>query len=99
MGGITAHTVNFGPQARQMNDSLGTQLKQMIPANAKVTITAILGDSEAFGFANQLLQWLKSNGYQNVDGVHQAVYTAPVSGQNINKKSENEFDIIIGSKQ
>ena len=69
MGGVTAHTVNFGPTARSMNDQLGQQLRDNIPQDAKVTVTAVLGDGEAFGFANQVLSWLKANGYSNVNGV------------------------------
>lgn len=98
MGGITAHTVNFGQQARQMNSKLGDQLKQHIPTSATIKVVAILGDGEAFGFANQVLQWLKSNGYNKAEGVDQAVYTQPVLGQNINKKSESEFELVIGTK-
>ena len=99
MGGVTAHTVNFGPTARSMNDQLGTQLQQNIPATAKVTVTAVHGDGEAFGFANQVLSWLKSNGYNNVDGVDQAVYTQPVMGQNLNKKSDDEYELVIGTRE
>ena len=98
VGGITAHTVNYGPQARQMDDSIGAKFKKEIPVNAEITITSIWGNSEAFNFAHQIMQWLNSNGYKNVEGVNQAAYSAPVSGQNIIRKSENEFDIIIGSK-
>ena len=96
-GGITAHTVNLGPTARQMSDQLGQQLKQHIPTDKKVTVTAVLGDGEAFGFANQILQWMKSNGYRDVAGVDQSVFTQPVSGQNINAKPDG-FEIIIGTK-
>ena|SRR3990172_11441367 len=99
MGGVTAHTVNFGPTARSMNAQLGAQLKQQVPTAARVIVTAVLGDGEAFGFANQILAWLKGNGYSNVDGVNQAVYSSPVMGQNINKKSDNEYELIIGTKQ
>ena len=99
MGGITAGTVNLGPIARQMNDQLGNQLKQNIPTHCKVTVTAVLGDGEAFGFANQVLAWIKSNGYTNVEGVNQSVYSQPVMGQNINKISEKEVEIIIGTRQ
>jgi hypothetical protein len=99
MGGITAHTVNFGPQARQMNDQLGAQLKQNLPTSATIRVVAVLGDGEAFGFANQVLQWLRTNGYSKADGVDQAVYSSPVMGQNINKKSDTEYEIIIGTRQ
>jgi len=99
VGGITAGTVNFGPQARQMNQQLGDQLLENISKDSKVTVTSILGDGEAFAFANQVLQWLKSNDFENVEGVNQAVYTQPVMGNNLNKKSDTEFDIVIGTKQ
>ena len=98
MGGITAHTVNFGPTARSMNHELGAQLKQQVPESASVRVVAVLGDGEAFGFANQVLTWMKGNGYSKIEGVDQAVYSQPVMGQNINKKSESEFEIIIGSR-
>ena len=98
MGGVTAHTVNFGPTARSMNEKLGNQLKQQIPMSASVRVVSALGDGEAFGFANQVLTWMKENGYSNVEGVDQAVYTQPVMGQNINKKSDDEFEIIIGTR-
>lgn len=97
MGGVTAHTVNFVSQARQMNSQLGEQLKQHIPISAKLRVVTVFGDGEAFGFANQVLQWLKSNGYNKAEGVDQAVYTQPVIGQNINKKSDNEFELVIGT--
>jgi hypothetical protein len=97
MGGITAHTVNLGPTARQMNDSLGEPIKQNIPVAAKVTVVAVLGDGEAFGFANQVLAWMKSNGYTNVNGVNQTVYSKPVTGQSIIKKNDNEYELIIGT--
>ena len=98
-GGITAHTVNFGPAARQMNQQLGQQLQQHVPRTAKVTVTAVLGDGEAFGFANQVLQWLRANGYDNTDGVNQAVYAQPMTGQIIEQPSENHYNLIIGSRQ
>jgi hypothetical protein len=82
-----------------MNDQLGTSLKSAIPDSAKVTITALMGDGEAFNFATSVLNWMKENGYSNISGVDQAVYGQPVMGQNINKKSDNEYEIVIGSNQ
>ena len=96
-GGITAHTVNLGPTARQMNEQLGQQLKQHIPTDKRVTVVAALGDAEAFGFANQIFQWMKSNGYRDVCGVDQAVFSQPVTGQNINMKGEG-YEVVIGGR-
>jgi hypothetical protein len=41
---------------------------------------------------------MKANGYTKVEGVDQAVFSQPVMGQNINKKSSDEFELIIGTK-
>ncbi len=98
MGGVTAHTVNLGPKARKMTESLGAQIKEEIPTNAKIKVTASLGDGEALGFANQILQWLKSNGYDDATGVNQAVWSKPVAGQHLNKKGDKEFELLIGTK-
>lgn len=99
IGGITAHTVNFGQSPRSLNEELGRQIKHNIPTTATVRIVAIMGDGEAFGFANQILAWMKGNGYAMVDGVDQAIYSKPVLGQNINMKGEGDFELIIGTRQ
>ena len=98
-GGITAHTVNIAPTARFMNEHLGLQLNQYIPTDEKVSVTAVMGDGEAFGFANQILSWLRANGYAKVDGVNQTIYSQPVMGQNINKINDSEFELLIGTRQ
>jgi len=98
-GGITAHTVNVGPQPRQINAALGGQIHAMIPAGSKVSIIAVMGDSEAFSFAQQIKCWMQQNGYPSVDGVSQAVFSQPVLGQNINKKPDGSYDIVIGGRQ
>ncbi|MEI6886548.1 MAG: hypothetical protein WCO02_18810 [Bacteroidota bacterium] len=98
-GGVTAQTVNFGPLARQMNQQLGDQLRQNIPTSAAIKVIAVLGDGEAFGFANQVLQWLKSNGFSKAEGVDQALYTQPVIGQRIDKNAVDEFKVIIGIRE
>ena len=98
-GCITAHTVNIATTARFMNEHLGLQLNQYIPTDAKVSVTAVMGDGEAFGFANQILSWLRANGYAKVDGVNQTIYSRPVMGQNINKINDSQFELIIGTRQ
>jgi hypothetical protein len=98
-GGITAHTVNVGSQPRQMTALLGAQLKQVIPQQAKVTVTAVMGDQEAFMFADQVKSWLQQNGYPSVGGVNLALYSQPVVGQGINRKDDGSYDIVIGGRQ
>lgn len=96
MGGITAGTVNFGNRQRVMNEKLGEGLMSNIPNDKEVTVTAVMGDGEAFEFANQVLEWLKNNGYTNVKGVDQAVFPKPITKQTIVQKGEG-FHVIIGT--
>jgi hypothetical protein len=98
-GGITADTVNIGAQPRHMNAQLGAQLQQLVPTAAKVSITAVMGDQEAFAFAQEVREWMGQNGYANITpGVNQTVFSHPVRGQNVNKTADG-FDIVIGGRQ
>ena len=97
-GGITAHTVNVGSQARTLTPQLASQLEMELSKHEgkKIIVTAVMGDQEAFQFANQILEHLRANGII-ADGVNQAVYTSPVTGQRINH-DDDKVDIIIGSR-
>lgn len=98
-GGITAGTVNIGSQARHMNTQLGAQILEHIPTDAKISITAVMGDGEAFNFAHEVRAWMVQNGYRNItQGVNQAVYSQPVMGQSFNKTADG-FDLVIGTRQ
>ncbi len=98
-GGITAGTVNIGAQPRHMNAQLGAQIEQAIPKGARVSITAVMGDMEAFSFAQEIRTWMAQNGYTNItQGVNQAVYSAPVVGQSLNKTADG-FELVIGGRQ
>jgi hypothetical protein len=61
-------------------------------------ITAVMGDQEAFQFAEQIKEYLSSQGWK-VDGVDQAVYSKPVVGQIIKPRSDGKVEIIIGGKE
>jgi hypothetical protein len=98
-GGITAGTVNiYGKQPRHMSQENADFLRQHVPTTKKVTVTAIMGDSEAMEFAQEVTTWLRANGWTNVDGVNQAVFSGPVFGQNINPNKDG-FDIQIGTNR
>jgi len=94
------NVMNFGSQPRELNGSLENQLKELIAPKSKVRITAVMGDGEAFTFASKIKEYLSGQDYQ-VDGVDQAVYSNPVTGQIIeNPKTEGDpFNIIIGNKE
>jgi hypothetical protein len=97
-GGVTAHTVNMGPPPpRQMHDELGAKLKQVVPANSKVAILSVMGDNEAFVYANSVKNWMVRNGYSYVDGVGQIALGEPRYGQAILQVADG-FQLIIGSR-
>ena len=96
-GGITAGEIHVGEQARHITPEVASQLYQHLPKDKKVSITAVMGDQEAFRFANEVKDYLSSKGY-TVDGVSQSIYSRPVVGQTINRNDDGGFDIIIGAR-
>lgn len=94
-GGITAGQVNIGSQPRQLNDNLRGQLRNALPRDKKVAVVSVMGDGEAFKFADEIKRFLEADGY-NVSGVDQAVYTGPVVGQNIQSRGDG-LEVVIGT--
>lgn len=97
-GGITANQVFVGKQPRKLNDLLKASLKKMLPEDKsqESIITSVMGDPEAFQFANEIKDYLLSEGYA-AKGVNQAIFSQPVTGQNITPKTETPCKITIGS--
>ena len=61
-GGITAGQVNISPQPRRLTEANMQQLRQNLPRNKKVTVVAVMGDGEAFNFAQQIRDFLAQDG-------------------------------------
>jgi cytoskeletal protein RodZ len=100
-GGITAGTVNvYGPKQQRHLDQQGVDfLTQHISKTGKVTVTAVMGDSEALVYAQEITNWLRANGWTNVDGVNQAIFSGPVFGQGVSPNKDGGFDIQIGNQR
>jgi hypothetical protein len=98
-GGITAGTVNIGPQPRHMNAQLEAGLRQNVPTSVLVRVVAVMGDGEAFAFAQEIHAWLKANGWPRVEGVDQAVYSQPQFNQSIDTSKQGEISLIIGTRR
>lgn len=94
------NNVHIGPQERKLDSQIEEQLKKMIPRDATVDITSVLGNSEAYNFAYQIKIFLEKVGYK-VSGVNQAIYTGPVNGQILEqpKNGDNVYRLIIGNNQ
>ncbi|TRX01200.1 hypothetical protein [Flavobacterium gawalongense] len=97
-GGITANQVNIGAVPRNLDEKTQNQLLGILKKkNELIGISSVMGDSEAFKYANQINDFLKSQGYTKVEGVSQSVFNKPIMGQFINKDSIG-FKIVIGTK-
>jgi hypothetical protein len=99
-GGITAQNVNIGvkPQQRALNFALKKQLFEFLTdKNEIIDISSVAGDSEAYKFSLETVDFLKRNGYSNVNGVNQAFFSPPIIGQSIQRRN-NQVYISIGSQ-
>lgn len=96
-GDNNMNITHLGKSPRRLNESLQKQLLELIPKNKRVDIASILGDQEAYQFAHEIKQYLESQDY-NTEGVSQAVFSAPISGQII-ETAEDVSKIIIGTRE
>lgn len=97
-GGITAGNVNIGSQQRTVTPANRDQLRQHVPKDKKVTVVAVMGDAEAFNYAQQIFEVLKQDGY-NVSGVDQALHNPPIMGQVISPKGNDSIEVIVGTRK
>jgi len=105
-GGITAGTVNVGPnatlnlgsQVRHLNAQWITALIPHLPENKTkvINIVSVGGDQEALQFATEIKNYLASHGWKT-NGVDQVWYTEPVTGQTISRNPDGGINITIGA--
>ncbi len=98
-GGITAHTVNLGPQARNMSDPWAARIKQQIndlPRDKPITVLAVMGDGEAAEFAVQLHAYLKAAGFQMASGgIAQSIFSQPPTNLAVHDEADG-LTFIVG---
>lgn len=99
-GGITANNVNIESPERHINDLIKNSLVAQLPNNKaqEIDVTSVLGDQEAYQFAQEIKEYLENKGYK-VNGVNQVVFDKPVKGQIISSKEDDSFSIIIGGRE
>ena len=95
-GGITAGQVKIGSIPRRLDMGGQSQLRSLLPKDKPVTVTSVMGDGEAFQYANEIKSFLVADGY-TVDGVNQALYSEPKIGQGI-VPGDDSFEVIIGTR-
>ena len=94
-GGITAHTVNFGPSKRVMNDTLRSQILNQLSKDKPIRVHAVWGDTEALEFSDRINEFLVNSGYKVTDCVISA-FANPVRGLVV-RDMENSVDFIVGT--
>lgn len=96
-GGITAGTVNVGLTPRSLSqprfDGLKKQILSSLPKDKPVTVVAVMGDTEAFSFADEILKYLKENGF-DANGVDQAVFIQPIKGLQVQHEKDKRSFIV-----
>ena len=99
-GGITAHTVNVGAPHRVVDADVKSQLNKLMVGRKEITVTAVMGDAEAFQFATGIFNYLKEQGATVEAGVNQAIFDKPVVGQIAEESpKDGRLRIIIGARQ
>jgi hypothetical protein len=83
---------------RKLDASLTQQLGQVFPNGygKKIDVTCVMGDQEAYRFAHEIVEHLKSRRL-SVEGVNQAIFDKPIIGQGIELNSD-PVRIVIGGK-
>ena len=80
-GGITAGVVNLGSRERKVTGVLESQLIEYFPNKEEpIKIKCMLGNAESISFAEQIQEFLISQGYQ-IDSLLQVIQKERNSGQ------------------
>ncbi len=99
-GGITAGIVNIFHKLRiELTDENKKQLIENLN-DKSATIHVSLqsgGGSEVAGLSQEIMSFLLESGYKNILGVHTIMGFAPFKGMTIERKTESELVIFIGS--
>jgi hypothetical protein len=84
-GGITAYTVNIGPQNRTLSgpqsDALKARILKGLSRTKPITITSLMNDSEAYRFAAEIRAFLAAEGFTFTGNeIPQGVFVPPPTG-------------------
>lgn len=99
-GGITAGIVNIFQKANiELADENKKQIIETLKNKANTIHVSLQsgGGNELAQFAEDVKSFLKEQGYTNILGVHTIMGFRPFKGVNIEKKSDTESVIFIGS--
>ena len=92
------NVVNLGVPARHLNAQLEQQLVEEIkklPEKTPIQVMAIMGDSDAWNFANEIVSYLNSQGYA-VQPPSTGIFGPNQTGSFIGLQKNGVFTINIG---
>jgi hypothetical protein len=101
-GGITAGTVNIGPQPRHMESieasPLKNQLLTNLPRDKPIVVMAVMGDAEAMQFAQEIAKFLNDNHFPLKENgkISQGVFAGPLNGIEL-REDEATRTLIVGA--
>jgi hypothetical protein len=86
---------------RHMDPHFESDLRGFVPSSTQISVTALAGDREALAFAQEIATWLRSNGWQHVQGAseHKPRIGEHLTGTNlqINHKTGG-MELIVGPR-
>lgn len=97
-GGITAGQVNIGLPPRRLAETQKQDLRGKLPRSKRIRVMAVMGDEEAFIFAQQIRDFLAQDGY-DVSGIDRAMFDRPVVGHGIRPRDDGTLEVIVGARQ
>lgn len=85
---------------RHMDPHLESDLRGFVPTSTSITVTVRSGDRETLAFAQEIVAWLRANGWQHVQGVseHQRRELKPLTGTNLQVNPKGGMELIIGPR-
>ena len=99
-GGITAGTVNIGPQRRVLADESFVEMRNQLlalPRDRKISFIATMGDTETIEFRNQITEFMRSNGFKFDDrDIAHAVWSKPFHGVKLVDRPDGSIQLQIG---
>jgi hypothetical protein len=68
-----------------------------LPRDKEITVTALMGDAEAFQLATEIFAFLKDNGFNlKESGLSQAIFSKPIKGLAVQPQGDG-LNFIVGS--
>ena len=97
--GTGDNVMKFGPVTIELSEDNRNFLKKEIPSKeSKIHVSLQAGgSSELTQLAQDIKQFFIASGYSNVQGVNTIMGFDPFMGVQIEKKSDKEFVVFMGS--